>query len=341
MLLAFILLLTGCIGLNRPQSSDLRRKIIIDTDTGADDAAAIVMAALQPQTDILGITVVAGNVTLQQGAENALMTLEMAGVTDVPVYCGSKSTVTGKEYAIFSVFGEDGMGDAGLIHPTKLPESENAVDFILSTVAAFPQEVELVALGPVTNIALAIRQDPETMAKAKHIWVMGTAGFGPGNATPFSEFNTYMDPEAMKILTDSGLPITVIGLDTNTENTYITKTEQQALLLGNDLERFIGNSMNGLMEYNRITQGQEVANLPDPVAMACVLWKDYVTEVLPCHAEVTVTPGETYGQVLFHKKGEEADDSSSPPKYNINVVTQTKNKQFKQRFLQMLKEHRP
>lgn len=139
------------------------KKIIIDTDTGGDDAAAIIMAALQPEIDLLGITVVSGNVDLDQGAKNALMSLEVAKRTDVPVYCGSSNSIAGVEYEIFSVYGKDGMGDAGLVHPSNTYEKEYAVDFILNTIEESPHQVEIVALGPATNIALAIKQDPETM----------------------------------------------------------------------------------------------------------------------------------------------------------------------------------
>ena len=144
-----LLSLSGC--QPAPQHTDSLpdtqpRKVIIDTDTGGDDASAIIMAALQPEIDILGVTVVSGNVSLEQGAKNALMSLEVAGRTDVPVYCGSKDSISGAEYELFSVYGKDGMGDADLIHPSKTPESMHAVDFILQTVAEHPGEVDLIAL---------------------------------------------------------------------------------------------------------------------------------------------------------------------------------------------------
>lgn len=341
---AVFLLLCGC------QSSDAAklempevapRKIIIDTDAGGDDASAIIMAALQPEIDILGVTVVSGNVPLEQGAKNALMSLEVARRMDVPVYCGSKDSLAGVEYEIFSVYGKDGMGDAGLIHPSKTPETQFAVDFILDTVAKAPHEVELIALGPVTNIALAIQQDAATMGKVKHIWIMGTAGFGPGNATPVAEFNVFKDPDAFKILCDSGLPITVVGLDTNVESTYITRADQQAMMQGNETERFIGAALNGLMVFNQTAIGQDIATLPDPIAMACVLWDGYMQESSSCHASVITQPGETYGQVLFYKEGHGYDVPFSFDTYNVSVASQTRSDLFKTWFLQTLKDSQP
>lgn len=345
LLLALVMLLTcGC---QSPTTQDVAiaeiqpKKIIIDTDTGGDDAAAIIMAALQPEIDLLGITVVSGNVDLDQGAKNALMSLEVARRTDVPVYCGSSNSIAGVEYEIFSVYGKDGMGDAGLVHPSNTYEKEYAVDFILNTIEESPHQVEIVALGPATNIALAIKQDPETMEKVKHIWIMGTSGFGPGNATPVAEFNAFKDPDALKILFDSGLPITVIGLDTNVESTYITREDQTALVQGNELEYYIGTALNGLMKFNQTAIGQDIATLPDPIAMGCVLWSDYIQESVTCHASVITDPGETYGQVLFYKEGHGYDVSFSFDNYNVSVVTETRSDLFKTWFMETLKDFQP
>jgi len=345
LLLALVLLLAcGC---QSPTAQNVvmpkiqPKSMIIDTDAGGDDAAAIIMAALQPEINLLGITVVSGNVHLEQGAKNALMSLEVAGRTDVPVYCGSSDSIAGVEYEIFSVYGKDGMGDAGLVHPSNSPQEEYAVDFILNAVNEAPYQIEIVALGPVTNIALAIKQDSETMEKVKHIWVMGTSGFGPGNATPVAEFNAFKDPDALKILFDSGLPITVIGLDTNVESTYITREDQIALVQGNELEYYIGTALNGLMKFNQTAIGQDIATLPDPIAMGCVIWSDYIQGSVSCHASVITDPGETYGQVLFYKEGHGYDVSFSFDNYNVAVVTETRSDLFKTWFMETLKNFRP
>ena len=188
------------------------RKVIIDTDTGADDASAIILAAKAGNLEILGVTTLVGNVGLDQSAKNALAALEIAGCS-IPVYKGSSENYTGDHIKAYSVFGSDGMGDAGLINTTSQAEEQDAVDFILKTVKEYPNEVEIILLGPATNISKAIDREPETMKMVKMVWSMGTAGLGPGNATPVAEFNTYADPAAYKILLDSGIDITIIGLD--------------------------------------------------------------------------------------------------------------------------------
>lgn len=308
------------------------RKLIIDTDTGADDAAAIIMAALQPEIEILGVTVIAGNVSLEQAALNALMSLQIAGRTQVPVYCGSREALSGREFGIFSVFGEDGMGDAGLIHPVRSPETDPAVDFILDTVRGFPNEVELIALGPSTNIARAIRQDPDTMKKAKHIWVMGTAGFTPDAPAPEAEFNILLDPEAFAVLVESGLPVTVIGMDTNTDDTWLNREEQRNLMAGNDIQRFLGAAISGYMAYNQTAAGRDAANLPDPIAMACLLWEGYLQETVTCQARVVTAPGDAFGQVMFCEEGEAG---------SVRVAVKTHSELFKTWFLQTLEKGLP
>lgn len=164
------------------------RRFIVDTDTASDDAAALMIAALSEEIDLLGVTIVAGNVGLKQATDNALMTLEVCG-SDAPVYLGAKRPLFRERHETISVHGKDGMGDCDIIHPKRSPEEKRAVEFILEQVERYPNEVELVVLGPATNIALAILTDREIMSKVKHIWSMGTPGFGFGNATPVSEFN--------------------------------------------------------------------------------------------------------------------------------------------------------
>ena len=149
---------------------------------------------------------------IEQATKNALMALEIAG-SYAKVYKGSDERYGGQAIEAFSVFGEDGMGDMELIHPLGQAEETDAVDFILQTVKEYPGEVEIISLGPATNIAKAMDRDPEAMKQVKMIWSMGSAGLGPGNASPVAEFNVYSDAPAYKRMLDSGCPVTVIGLD--------------------------------------------------------------------------------------------------------------------------------
>jgi len=295
------------------------RKVIIDTDTGADDASAIMLAAKSANIEILGVTVLVGNVDLDQGARNALMALEMAGC-DAPVYKGSFENCSGKRIEAFSVFGRDGMGDAGLIHPSRGVEDMDAVDFILETADKYPGEAEIIAIGPATNIARAIRKNPDSMSKIKRIWSMGSAGLGPGNASPVAEFNVYADPEAYKIMLDSGIPVTVVGLDMCGGEAQWTNKQFERLKSANAGGAFITDAFGKLRDFYAANGSADSVMNCDALCMTCAVYDGFVTKTIPCHASCITNLGETYGQVIFYQKGFIYDAVSNDFDYNVTLV---------------------
>ena len=315
-----------------------KRKIIIDTDTAGDDAVAMIMAAKTENVEILGVTVSAGNVDLEQAVNNALMTLEIVGC-DAPVYKGASAIYTGKKRKTFSAYGKDGMGDNDLIHPTRKPENKNAVDFLIETVKANPDEVEIIALGPVTNLALALDKDPKTMKHVKRYWSMGTGGFGVGNASPVSEFNVYHDAEAYKVLTDCGVPVTEIGLDVVTDATTFTKDDFDRAAQNGKLSDFVSKSFAGLLRFYAEKRGLKQVDIPDAVAMACALWDGYLLETKACHASVMTKDNEAYGQVILYQEGFGYDNGVEYDDYNFHVATKTSDKSFKKTLIELLKDN--
>jgi hypothetical protein len=225
------------------------RRFIVDTDTASDDAAALMIAALSEEIDLLGVTIVAGNVGLKQATDNALMTLEVCG-SDAPVYLGAKRPLFRERHETISVHGKDGMGDCDIIHPKRSPEEKRAVEFILEQVERYPNEVELVVLGPATNIALAILTDREIMSKVKHIWSMGTPGFGFGNATPVSEFNVFIDAEAYALMLDLEIPVTIAGFDLCAGNIGLDRYELSYLAHGSKPAQFLEQATSKLLQFN-------------------------------------------------------------------------------------------
>ena len=320
-----------------PTSSDTqkKRKIIIDTDTGGDDAVALIIAAKDKNVDIMGVTVSEGNVSLDQAVKNALMTLEAAGC-DAPVYAGADATYTGERREVFSVFGKDGMGDQDLIHPTRTAAKGNAVDFIIDTVKANPDEVEIMALGPVTNLALAFDKDPETMKRVKRYWSMGTSGFGCGNATPVAEFNVYHDAPAYKVFVESGVPITVLGFDMMDDHIKFTKDELDELAKKSDLAEFVAKAFSGLIAFNAEGNGKPVADDADGTLMACALWDGFMQETQACHAVVMTEDNAAYGQVILYKEGFAYDSGVTFDNYDFYVVTKIASETFKDRLLSVL-----
>ena len=297
------------------------RKIIIDTDTGADDASALILAAKSPEVEIVGVTVLAGNVDLEQGTMNALAALETAG-SSVPVYKGSDARYDGEAITPHSVFGSDGMGDMDLIHPRGKAREGDAIDFILDTVRANPGEIEIVMLGPATNVARAMDRDPEAMKQVKMIWSMGTPGiYGPGNASPVSEFNVYLDAPAYRRLLDFGAPVTVVGLDVCDGDSRWTDDQFAVLGTLGETQRFVADAFTGIRAYYAGNGSSGYVMNCDGVAMMCAVCGDFVGETIQCHGSCITDPGETYGQVIFYREGFTYDMTAGDYDCNVTLVT--------------------
>ncbi|TRM85925.1 nucleoside hydrolase, partial [Sulfolobus sp. C3] len=168
------------------------RKVIIDSDTASDDTIAILLASRY--FDLLGVTIVAGNVKFENQVKNALFTLEYIGRSDVPVYIGADRPILGKWRTVEEVHGNNGMGDWNYPEPNKKPTDEHAVDAILRLSKEYNGELEILAVSPLTNIALAYLKDHKIVSRIRKIWIMGGA-FSKGNTTPIAEFNFWVDPE--------------------------------------------------------------------------------------------------------------------------------------------------
>ena len=312
------------------------RKVIIDTDIAADDATALLMAAADPSIELLGVTVAAGNVSLEQAVENTLMTLEIAGKPEVPVFKGADTPLSGVERPTFSVFGEDGMGDMDLIHPSGTASEQSAVDFILNTIRENPGEVELICLGPVTNLAECILKDADTMKQVKKVWSMGTAGLGIGNATPVAEFNVYKDAEAYEVFLGAELPATVIGLDMDTEETWLVASDFEKMKTAGSANEFIEKAFRKLAEYKEADYGYAFGDCPDGVAMACVLWSDFVKESIQTSAVCITDSQECYGQVIFYREGVSYDSMWTSEDYNTELITAVDKPSFAERMIAAL-----
>lgn len=312
------------------------RKLIIDTDTASDDAAALMLAALDGSVEILGVTTVVGNVDKYQSCANALATLEVCGCS-VPLFMGAERPLFHERKETISIHGKDGMGDCDLIHPVGKPdESKLSFQFILEQVKKYPDEVEIVTLGPVTNVAIAILADPDTMKHVKHIWSMGTPGLGEGNASPVAEFNVYIDAEAYGIMLDSKIPVTIGGFDLCVGNAELDVSERNLMANGNAAGKFLVKATGQVLEFNRKIRGNDRVDIPDAVAMALCVWPDVILESRECHCKVCTAPDETYGQVIFYRKGRTYESMPQIEDYNVTLVTKMDEELFTKRFLDLL-----
>jgi pyrimidine-specific ribonucleoside hydrolase len=189
-----------------------KTSIILDVDTGVDDAFAVLFAALHPDINLLGITCVDGNTNIDQVVANTLKVLDAAAAPEIPVARGALKPLLGKSQYAEYVHGADGMGDLGIAPSKRKVDSRSAIELLRDLVEQSPEPVTIVPLAPLTNIALFLRAFPETAKKVHRIVLMGGSA-SAGNATAAAEFNVWHDPEAAAIVFQSGVPITMYGLD--------------------------------------------------------------------------------------------------------------------------------
>ncbi|GAB4856433.1 Uridine nucleosidase 1 [Ancistrocladus abbreviatus] len=199
-------------------SSFHREKLIIDTDPGIDDSMTILMAFQTLEVEVIGLTTVFGNVSTEDSSRNALLLCEIAGYPNVPVAEGSHEPLKGGKPRIADwVHGSDGLGNLYLPSPKRKKIEKNAAEFLVDKVSEYPGEVSILALGPLTNLALAIKRDSSFASKVKRVVVLGGAFFAMGNVNPAAEANIYGDPEAADVVFTSAANITVVGINITTQ----------------------------------------------------------------------------------------------------------------------------
>lgn len=288
------------------------RPFLIDTDTASDDAVALVMAARQPDLDIKAVTIVSGNVTVEQGARNALYTLELCGAGHIPVYCGAQRPLLREPDRAEWFHGDDGMGNMGYPAPQGSPAPGHAVDAIIETIRANPG-IELVTLGPLTNIALAVSRAPEIVSLVSRCVVMGGAAWAVGNVTPAAEFNVWQDPEAARIVFLSGLPIEMVGWELCRFSAGLTPEEREHILgFNTEIARFAMDCNRSALEAVAVQSGTDCLELADPVAMAVALEPDICTRKSKHAVDVETQSELTRGMTVVDQLDNAGDARNRP-----------------------------
>ncbi len=245
------------------------RKFLIDTDTASDDAVAMCMALRHPDIDVLAFTVVAGNVPLDQAVQNALYTVELCGA-DTPVYVGAAAPMARDLATAQEVHGIDGMGDVGLDLQGRAAAEGWGPQVIVDTIRQHPGEVTLVAIGPLTNLAIALLWAPDIAAKVDRVVIMGGTGeHGPGNVSPTAEFNFWVDPEAVRVVLRSGMPLELVGWDISIASAVVTEARRAEIrALGTDVANFSIDIQTTLQAFAYEETRLAGPDFPDPIAMA-------------------------------------------------------------------------
>jgi pyrimidine-specific ribonucleoside hydrolase len=277
----------------------LPERILIDCDPGHDDAIALLLALASPELELLGVTTVAGNQTLEKTTANAIRVLDFVGRDDVQVAAGADRPLVRDPFVAAYVHGETGLDGPDLPPPQREPLALHAVDFLAEQVSG----ATLVAVGPLTNVALLLARYPE--ARPERIVLMG-GSIGLGNVTPAAEFNIWADPEAAARVFESGLELTMVGLDVT----------HPALLLDADAEHLRASGRTGQMvaelydffhRFHRDTYGFGGSPIHDAVALAYV-YRPELIETKRCHVAIECGSELTRGRTvvdLWRRTGEE------------------------------------
>ena len=275
-----------------------KKNIIIDCDPGIDDSLALLLALQSEELNVIGITIVSGNAPASIGAQNALKVLELVDRLDIPVYIGAEEPLEVPFVSAQDTHGEDGLGDSQIPFVTSSQAKANAVSFIKDTLKQNP-ETTVLALGPLTNIALALKEDPDCFAKVSRFIVMGGSYLSHGNCSPVAEFNFWCDPDAAKFVFSQNLPIPIemVGLDvtrkivlTPTVLEYMKHTQNQ------NIYRFIQQITQFYFDFHWAHEKVLGCVINDPLTIAYLL-DSTIAQGFDSHVEIA-TSGISRGQSI-------------------------------------------
>lgn len=265
------------------------QKLLIDTDPGVDDALALLMALRHPSARVVGITVTAGNVGLAHTVANALRLVEQCSA-DVPVFAGCDRPLVLPAVDAAYVHGRDGFGDAGLPPAQRRAESEHAAQAILRLSREHAGELTLVTLGPLTNLALALRLDPELPARVPRLLVMGGAVTAHGNITASAEFNIHFDPEAARVVFDAWPGFELVDWEATLAHTVADAEFGQWLAQGGTIARFYDTISRQTRAFIRAHHGEHFHSA-DALAMAVVLEPEIASDIRRHRIDVELAEG--------------------------------------------------
>ena len=320
-----------------------KRKFFIDTDTASDDAVALLMALETEDVEVLGISIVSGNMPVEQGSINARYTVELCK-KNVPVYVGFEKPLEKKRQHADWFHGPDGMGNMNYPDPTLQEVDKNYIEVLNSLISEFPTEITLVTLGPLTNVAQFINEYPDTFLKLKNIVIMGGAATTVGNVTPAAEYNIWCDPEAADIVFQSGHPdITMVGWELCRGGANLTEEEMDYVYgLKTEKGDFAIDCNKHALDSSQNWLGDPGLGLPDPVAMAVALNEKVTIKASRHHVKI-VKDGPSRGMTVVDELhvGENEphiDEHWSHTQRNINVVWEIDNQEWKNTLYKTLKD---
>lgn len=306
------------------------KPVIIDVDTGVDDAIAILLALRSQEFKVLGITTVSGNVEVDLATQNTLALLDLIDAEEIPVARGMDAPLIRPLVTAKHVHGSHGLGEYKVGASARSIVQEHGVDFLIRTIKESAEPVTLILLGPLTNMAMALKKDPAIKENIDELIIMGGADAAGGNETPVAEFNIYVDPEAAQIVFESGLPITLVTWDA-TLHAWLTKNEVERLANSNDKAGKVAAELIGFL--GNVFHREQVP-LCDPAAMLAALDRSIIeTKQLPIQVETEgrITRGMT---VIDTRPNRTAAPDDPLPR--VHVAFKVDREKFSILFMQLL-----
>ncbi|MEH2351612.1 nucleoside hydrolase [Nostoc sp.] len=318
--------------------------VIVDTDGGVDDALALIMALNSPQLDLQAITVVAGNINVDQAANNVLRVVSIVQADTLPIVAkGCEKPLVKPPFNAAGIHGADGLGELDQFkeadgtprypHLTIAPSTEDAIALILKTAQKYGDRLTIIALGPLTNLATAIQKDSTTMKTIGQIIIMGGAVTVPGNISAAAEFNFFVDPDAAQVVMESGIPLTLVGLDVAMKAPLPRQmVEENLQQRPSKITQFILDCTGIYMAFYRDNEGFYGCYLHDPLAMAVAIDASLVkTESL--HIVVETEGRFTTGMSLADRR-DRRDEKTNPP--NVEACLDVDTERFFKLFNQLV-----
>lgn len=306
----------------------LKRKVIIDCDPGIDDALALMLACASPELDVLGITIVAGNINANQCAENALKVLKKMDRLDIPVYLGAFGPLYRDTVIAEETHGLDGLGGVALENVESVRYQEGAVSFITETLQQ-TKDVSILAIGPLTNIALALENDKSAFSNLNELVVMGGSFKSHGNCSPVAEFNFWADPHAAeKVMNDLDRPITMVGLDVTRKVVLIPNYIELLNQLKNPKADFIVDITRFYLDFHWVQERTLGCVINDPLAIA------YFIDPSICNGKSYYVDVVTEGKAIGMSMVDAGCISKKTP--NCLVLTDVSTERFMKMFLTRL-----
>ncbi|MBI2332841.1 MAG: nucleoside hydrolase [Chloroflexi bacterium] len=307
------------------------KHIIIDTDPGIDDALAILLAAVSPEIALDGVTTIHGNASTEQTTWNALAVLELAKASHVPVFKGCDLPLVKESLLGPETHGNSGLGYAQLPEPATQPKAQHGSDYLIEQIMSRPGEVTLVAIGPLTNVALAIRQEPHIVENVKEVFIMGGAIQHPGNTTAQAEYNTYVDPHAAHIVFHSGMPMILTPLDVTYQCIFTQADLDRLLKIDSPVTKFIADATRFYMEFHDEYQSIDGCVINDPMTLALTFMPeicDYQNLVVDVDISTGVGLGNTFADFYNYEK----------KKPNMKVAMGVRPRMFMELFLERMEK---